>query len=65
MVVAQRGRAWWRAEQGGRVILLRMWALSAVAFLPLLAWLLWSERKWRKARPVFDPRIYTVNGRRR
>ena len=46
------------------MILLRMWAASAVAFLPLLAWLLWSEREWRKARPVFDPRIYTRNGRR-
>jgi hypothetical protein len=32
-------------------------ALSALAFLPLLAWLLWSEHQWRKQRPVFDPRI--------
>ena len=45
--------------------LLRLWAWSAVAFLPLLAWLLWSEHQWRKARQVCDPRIYTVNGRRR
>jgi hypothetical protein len=46
-------------------LLFTLWKFSALAFLPLLAWLLWSEHQWRKARPVFDPRIYTVNGRRR
>ena len=50
-------------------LLITLWEWSAIAFVGLLAWLLWSDRKWQKARQPQPPApqdtlIYRRNGKR-
>ena len=45
-------------------LLITLWELSALAFLALLGWLLWMDRKWRKQSQPPEPRIYRKWGRR-